>query len=121
MNAPLTTDHVTPGPWMVNKYGSVGAGQYGTLPIVAAMEPLEGPDRKYGDHHANARLIASAPDLLKLAREYASACINCHGHGFTVGDDGVSGRGPDDREPTRYDCEECEEIRAVIAKAEGRL
>jgi hypothetical protein len=66
---------------------------------------------------ADARLIVAAPDLLALARKYASECGNCNGCGFTVGDDGISGRGPDDAEPTRYACEDCADIREVIAKA----
>jgi len=69
---------------------------------------------------ANARLICAAPDLLALAKQYASECAGCSGRGFTYGDDGVSGRGPDDVEPTRYPCEDCDDIRAAIAKAEGR-
>ena len=56
-----STGH-TPGPWSVNKYGSVGAGKFGTWPIIAAIEPFYGEDRKHGDHTANARLIAAAPE-----------------------------------------------------------
>lgn len=65
--------------------------------------------------------ITAVPELLNLARQYASECAGCSGRGFTVGDDGISGRGPDDVEPTRYACEDCADIREVIAKAEGRL
>lgn len=68
----------------------------------------------------NANLIAAAPELLALAKEYASSCISCNGFGYTVSDDGVTGRGPEDVQPTREHCGECEHIRALIAKAEGR-
>jgi hypothetical protein len=53
----------TPGPWRVNKYGSVGAGETGALPIVAEVQPIYGADLRYGSHAANARLIAAAPEL----------------------------------------------------------
>src|SRR5688572_26963597 len=53
----------TPGPWRVNKYGSVGAGDLGHEPIVAQVEPFYGADTQYGDHSANARLIAAGPDI----------------------------------------------------------
>src|SRR5690348_2314077 len=58
---------------------------------------------------ANAHLITTAPDLLALAKQYASECSGCDGKGEWMG--------PDlHREP----CEDCADIRAVIAKAEGR-
>jgi hypothetical protein len=53
---------------------------------------------------ANARLIIAAPDLLTLAKKYASECGAC-----------LDGKDSKDE-----DCVECAEIRAVIAKAEGR-
>lgn len=60
----------TPGPWRVNKYGSIGAGEFGKKPIVANVEPLYGDDALlYGDSAANARLIAAAPDLLDALKE----------------------------------------------------
>jgi hypothetical protein len=55
----------TPGPWGVNKYGSVGAGAHYHVPIVASVEPLYGVDQCFGSHAANARLIAAAPELYK--------------------------------------------------------
>ena len=60
----------TPGPWRVNKYGSIGAGEFGTTPIVGSAEGLWGSDaEKYGDHCANARLMAAAPEMCaELAR-----------------------------------------------------
>lgn len=67
-----------------------------------------------------AALVLAAPDLFALAKQYASECAECSGRGFVHGDDGVSGCGPDDVEPTRHECTDCADIRAVIAKAEGR-
>ena len=57
---------------MVNKYGSIGANDYGTKPIVAHVEPFYGADRQYGDHTANARLIAAAPILLSIVRRFVA-------------------------------------------------
>lgn len=122
--APLSTDRRlshTPGPWQVSgvrqradyKGHMVGPDGDGVT-IVPYNE------KDHAECLANARLIAAAPDLLELAKRYAMQCAHCDGNGFTVGDDGISGRGPDDVEPTRYACEDCADIREVIAKAEGR-
>lgn len=55
----------TPGPWGVNKYGSIGAGEFFKEPIVAMTEPLfDDPDR----WAANNSLIAAAPALYEAAR-----------------------------------------------------
>lgn len=75
----------TPGPWRVNKYGSIGAGDLGHDPIVAVTEPFYGTDKRHGSHAANARLIAAAPDfaeaaVLQDAAEEAHAnCPECDG------------------------------------------
>jgi len=63
---------------------------------------------------ANGHLIAAAPDLLALAKQYASECPNCDGTGTysEFYDDGSV--------KAVEDCEECDDIRAVIAKAEGK-
>lgn len=66
---------------------------------------------------ANARLIACAPELLALVERYASECGECGGKGWFYVGEGISGRGPDDVEPKREHCGECEDIRAAIAKA----
>lgn len=67
---------------------------------------------------ANARLIAAAPDLLALAKQYASECAGCNGSG--VGREAFSVLGG---EVTSVDipCEDCADIRKVIAKVEDRL
>ena len=73
---------------------------------------------------ANARLIAAAPDLLALAKRYASDCSECGGTGSVqvcCGSPDQSGSDDDvccgvpDTEP----CGACADIRAVIEKAEG--
>lgn len=58
--------------------------------------------------------LAKAVESLK---QWASECGECGGRGYTYGDDGVTGRGPDDREPTQYACGQCEDIRAAIKDA----
>jgi len=110
--APLSTDPViTPGPWKVNKYGSVGGGQYGTLPIVATVEPLEGPDTKYGSHAANARLIAAAPDLLASLKEMGD---------WIAGGLQASGDAWPDERCLKHTEEIAARARAAVDKAEGR-
>lgn len=59
----------TPGPWRINKYRSIGAGETGCQPIVAHIEPFYGEDRQFGDDGANAHLIAAAPDLYAALAE----------------------------------------------------
>jgi len=74
------------------------------------------------DPQTKARLKAIAPDLLALAKKYASECADCGGTGRIVTRSGGSGwgdGGPDVHEEVER-CGECEDIRAVIAKAEGR-
>lgn len=65
------------------------------------------------DHaEADARLIAAAPDLLALAKQYASECTGCAGEGSWIQITDIAG--PATREP----CADCADIRAVIDKAE---
>ena len=96
------TDKHTPGPWradgrMINTLTDTFVvvvdqfGKYVARSLIA------------GRQHADARLIAAAPDLLALARQYASECGECHGSGVSI--------------DTRQDCESCADIRAVIARA----
>src|SRR5690606_22319081 len=69
----------TPGPWRVNKYGptrrimSIGAGKYGTDPVIANVETFwsKREQEKYGDHGANAVHIATfdPPTVLALLDE----------------------------------------------------
>lgn len=62
---------------------------------------------------ANAHLMRAAPDLLALAKQYASECSGCDGEGRRI----VTFN---DREAEYDPCEDCADIRAVIDKAEGR-
>ena len=68
--------------------------------------PYTGVAFVFGDDEANARLIATAPDLLKLALQYGSEWGELAGVGVA----------PDDQ-----DCKECKFIRDVIAKATGEV
>lgn len=61
---------------------------------------------------ADMSLIAAAPDLLALAKQYASDCGRCAGTGRPRYDEGDGYRAGET-------CPDCEDIRAVIAKAEG--
>jgi len=67
-------------------------------------------------HESDARLMAAAPDLLALARQYASECGECDGSGLVTvhipGNEGVPAIDYDDQP-----CPDCADIRAVIAKA----
>ena len=56
----------------------------------------------------NARLIASAPELLAMVERYASECAECDGKGTWVGPDLHT-------EP----CDTCADLRALIARAKG--
>ena len=118
----------TPGPWVAKE------SEHGEYPHVYRPERIDKEGLKYWAesiclvyandadddrvHHpiasANARLIASAPDLLAIAKRYARECTECGGHGVVrlVDFEGT----PIDDKP----CHACSDIRAVIAKAEGR-
>jgi len=83
--------------------------------VISHGEPIE-------QLEADARLIAAAPELLALARSYASECAECNGTGTrhgTIGGDGYGDRCAALAD-VEYDCEDCAEIRAVIAKAVGK-
>ena len=76
----------TPGPWRATPHSSiVGTGIVANRGIVVASV-LGVPEVC----QANARLIASAPDLLALAKRYASECPKCGGTGLrdALGPDG---------------------------------
>lgn len=62
-----------------------------------------------------AALVKAAPDLLALARQYASECCACNGSGLvTIHDYDGNGSDADDQM-----CGDCEDIRQVLAKATG--
>lgn len=60
---------------------------------------------------SDARLMVMAPELLALAEQYASECASCNGEGYVLHMGTCE----------RCDCLDCADIRAVIAKAGGRL
>jgi hypothetical protein len=63
---------------------------------------------------ADMSLIASAPDLLALAKQYASECSECGGRGMVS-----VPRKATEHFPEQRPCPACADIRAVIRKAEG--
>jgi hypothetical protein len=120
--APLATDPVshTPGPWIA----AAGPSSIVGWPVVGprgraitTVHYLRGdtPEGKRvnAEAGANACLIAAAPDLLALAKQYAGECAECEGTGTARYD-----CGGDALIPT--DCNACADIRAAIDKAEGR-
>ena len=103
----------TPGPWSARPVDELDfrAPDHDDFCIVAENGLCPGIVWQYMDEgRANAALIAAAPDLLALAKQYAGDCVSCHGGGGYYG--AMSG--------TWYPCSACSNIRAVIDKAEGR-
>lgn len=116
----------TPGPWHIEDRTD-SEGYWIAIPVPIGRKVIAEIDTGFDEpwdsqQHANARLIAAAPDLLALAKQYASECADCRGTGrivnFSFGS-GWGNGGPDVHEEVEG-CSECEDIRAVIAKAEGR-
>lgn len=103
----------TPGPWRVDSSANVSAGEWGTptFRVVASCMTVTGGrdyDREYQTNHANAHLIAAAPDLLAAAEAAYTA--------FGITDE------PDKpREPllNRDECSALYLLFAAIAKAKG--
>jgi len=90
----------TPGPWRIDGL-TIESVRGGNICLVNLARP-EAPTK------ANLALIAAAPDLLALCKRYAEECSECAGTGIIIG-----------TLPSE-DCPDCSDIRAVIAKAEGR-
>ena len=112
--AAVTAAKHAPGPWSIDlrwskpHYASINAPTHSALASVVWC--MDG-DQQTPQCEANARLIAAAPDLLALAHKYASECAECGGTGVIR----ATTSGCSD-----YPCYDCADIRAVIAKAEGR-
>jgi hypothetical protein len=116
----------TPGPWCVEAvFGKrlhdictakeiPGAG----IPTLLASvyyddeKPIHISTR---EAEANARLMAAAPEMLALLKQYASECATCGG----CGECDLPVDGSED-ELESVACIDCADIRVVIAKAEGR-
>ncbi|MFO1394674.1 MAG: hypothetical protein U1F09_12995 [Steroidobacteraceae bacterium] len=94
----------TPGPWKVCEGSPFTRWYVKAIHATYVIAECGISEGKTGE--ANARLIAAAPDLLALARQYASECGDCAGTRVC----------PDD-EP----CTECADIWRIIDKAEGRV
>ena len=90
----------TPGPWRVSPTNDcvIESEKHGNIALVNLARMSA----------ADARLIAAAPDLLALAKRYASECSGCDGQGNSK----LSALHPEE-------CQDCADIRAVIEKAEG--
>jgi hypothetical protein len=72
---------------------------------------------------ADAHLISAAPALLALAKQYASECATCKGTGVVTrqyGGDGYGDRCAALADADDQPCQDCEGIREVISKAEGK-
>jgi hypothetical protein len=100
----------TPGPWHV-----ITVAVHDKL-ITSGDRSIASLDHASHDtiEHlsANARLIAAAPALLALAKQYASECAECGGTAVLHSGEGVYHR--------QSDCDACADIWRVIDQAEGR-
>lgn len=127
-----STDSVThaPGPWEIRSrhesrmdhttvIRSVAIPGHDYIEVSRLTDPTPSQDQVA---RANVRLIAAAPELLALAKKLAGECSECEGAGVSMCFV--------DNDPTditkgchteALDCDDCADIRKVIAKAEGRL
>ena len=110
----MTAAKHTPGPWRLDERRSpdglvarINSSRWDALAEVVVRMDDSDADDPVG--LANASLIQAAPDLLALAKRYASECAECGGTGIARDPDTNMG-GP---------CPDCADIRAVLAKAEG--
>ena len=110
----------TPGPWHVLPTNDcvIESEKHGNIAITNLARKSV----------ADAHLIASAPDLLALAKRYARQCEKCGGTGiastccghYTITDHGRLGMEEGCcGHPDTDDCAVCRHIRLVIEKAEG--
>lgn len=107
----------TPGPWHLGGNGFIVYAQNGYA--ICDVKTFHGRDDSDTE---NARLIAAAPELLALVRQYASECGECNGTGLVTksyGGDGYGGRCAALADADDQPCSDCADIRTVIAKATG--
>lgn len=105
------TSVVSPGPWHTSLTDDCAVVDSRHFDV---CEMLGDYEQNSAEMEANARLIAAAPDLLALAKQLASECCGCSGTGLVW--QYTADHQPLAEEP----CADCADIRAVIAKAEGR-
>jgi hypothetical protein len=113
----------TPGPWVVNDFCTEGGADTAVWTshdphtaksicechYTTARQRLSGEDGCHQlEAEANAKLIAAAPELLAIAKEYAASCPNCDG----------KGKRRHSFDNHLVDCQKCAGARAVIARAE---
>ena len=100
----------TPGPWVISKVIKHGARYYRTIrqegkfklaEVFAFNEGATGSEQGRKEDQANARLIASAPDMLEMCKLFEECMANM---------DGMDGF------DTSY---ELSKVRAILAKVEG--
>src|SRR5215469_17072022 len=103
----------TPGPWRLQQESVDPDWHIVTAPGGRIMANVHIEAGNAMDE-ANARLITAAPDLLALAKQYASECAACSGTGRRLAVDAAGMPVPD------VACDDCADIRVVIAKAERR-
>lgn len=115
-NQPDQVASHTPGPWMLDPAHPLMVYCDDALGSRVADLSQPGHGIPWAQEEANARLIAAAPDLLTLAKQYASACINCGGSAEIIRNKSSDG---DPLHDFAEPCPECEHIRDAIAKATG--
>ncbi len=116
------SQHHVPGPWHVREWSCHAATTIGVpsndregwFDVVAECSGIGGRFTSEQEL-ANASLIAAAPDMLTMLRQLAGECAACGGSAEIV-----RGRGPAPEDEYSEPCDDCHDIRQVIAKAEGR-
>lgn len=103
----------TPGPWQR------GHRTETRIAIVAPREASAGTRTvayvNIGPHEEeDAALIACAPEMLAMIEQYASECGECSGSGLSVTLTEAGEYGPD------ADCDQCADIRELLAKIKER-
>lgn len=125
----LTTDSRskrshTQGPWHIGIGGMLHANRVWTKdmrPVANLCSMGTAPPDLDSEAQANGRLIAAAPEMLQMLRELLPECGECEGSGrMGAFVDNVPGDITKGVHEVEIDCDQCADIRALIAKAEGR-
>jgi hypothetical protein len=115
----------SPGPWRID-WNHANDGVHPTLPHLHYAAIISKDESLHISGYvskANFHLIAAAPELLAFVKQQAADCAECKGTGVVTKQYGGEGYG--DRCAALADaddqsCSDCEEIRALILKAEGK-